>query len=389
MEKPQSFARRATFWLFVLTTLAIYVQVFLLMQEPRLRRENAPFAGVAFAFLLCGAVANRWCGRESTTLRNVSYFATQVVLGALLIFLSPVKGSVVLVLFPVISQAVVVLHRNAALVVTALFCFATVAQNASAYGWRHSTVNRLGALAAFGFTFWFSVVVVREEEARREAEALSARLEEANQKLRGYATQVEELATTRERNRLAREIHDGLGHYLTAIAIQNEAARAIFATEPERAVAALTKAHTLTQEALEDVRRSVQALRADAPPPPLLRQLEHLAAINAGAIVEVSILGEPRPLSLPIEHTLYRTMQEGLTNVRKHAHATRSVVTLDYRDAARVRMEIEDDGRGSEREKNAGFGLNGVRERVELLRGRMEIGPAKLGGFALRVEIPA
>jgi signal transduction histidine kinase len=103
-------------------------------------------------------------------------------------------------------------------------------------------------------------VAVREQRGRAEVQRLADELGVANRQLREYAGQVEELAAARERNRMAREIHDTLGHYLTAVNMQLEAARALLATDPEKAADGMSKALALTHEGLADVRRSVATL---------------------------------------------------------------------------------------------------------------------------------
>ncbi len=127
----------------------------------------------------------------------------------------------------------------------------------------------LSEAIVFSFTFIpavFFVVVfthlrLNEKRAREEAERLTAELERANRQLAAYAMQVEEMATTQERNRLAREIHDNLGHYLTVVNVQIEAARAVLAANPARAQDALAKAQKLTREGLTAVRQSVSTWR--------------------------------------------------------------------------------------------------------------------------------
>jgi signal transduction histidine kinase len=102
---------------------------------------------------------------------------------------------------------------------------------------------------------------INEQEARAQAEELTVQLEKANHRLAEYAPQVEELATANERNRLAREIHDNIGHGLTIVSVQLEAAKAVFRSNPERALDALEKAHELVRKGLASVRESVSALR--------------------------------------------------------------------------------------------------------------------------------
>ncbi len=245
-------------------------------------------------------------------------------------------------------------------------------------------------LAGIVFVVVFTQVAVSERRTRAEVERLAAELGEANRKLREYAVQAEELATAKERNRVAREIHDSLGHYLTVINVQIEAARAVMQSDRERALDALSKAQTLTQEGLAEVRRSVAALRAS---PTESRPLPEVVATlvdecrASGILTESLVTGTPRPLPPQAELTLYRAAQEGLTNVRKHAHASRADLTLDYSDAARVRLVVQDNGVGGNG-SSGGFGLLGLRERVQLLGGQVRTRTAAGQGFTLEVEVP-
>jgi len=239
---------------------------------------------------------------------------------------------------------------------------------------------------AFGsaeiFVLVFTEVVVRERQA-------SAELARANQKLTEYAAQAEELATTKERNRLAREIHDSLGHYLTVVHVHLEAAERQLDSDIARARQSLTRAVRLTHEGLDDVRRSVAALRAPAiegsPLPSVLAGLvDELSA--SGTRTQFHLVGTPRALSPPVELAVYRAVQEALTNVRKHAQASLADVGLEYGDG-QVRLRIRDDGRGAEPDPKLGFGLLGVRERARLIGGELEIKPRP--GFELVLTIPA
>jgi signal transduction histidine kinase len=321
--------------------------------------------------------------------RKLCYVALQLPLVSLLLFISPVPGNIGLLVLPLVSQVVFMLPWTLAALFSALLYLVTLAHIAAPYGWREAWSDSFGFLAAFVFVVAFSVIGQREARAREEAEALTGRLEEANRKLRESAAQAEELAVARERNRLAREIHDGLGHYLTTIAVQLEAAEALLGDQPSPAAEAVRKAAVLSQEALADVRRSVGALRVDAPRLPLVHQLEQLALADPQLLVAVSARGAVRDLAPAVEHALYRVAQEGLTNVRKHAGSPEVQVVLDFQAPAQVRLEVIDggDGPGAE-ETGAGFGLNGVRERIELLGGRMEAAARPEGGFALHVEVP-
>jgi signal transduction histidine kinase len=245
-------------------------------------------------------------------------------------------------------------------------------------------------LFAAAFTVFVTQFAVSGEAARTEVERMAAELSEANRKLRQYAVQAEELATVRERNRLAREIHDSLGHYLTVVNVQIEAARAMLDCDRTRALAALGRAQSLTQEGLQDIRRSVSALRASPlDRQPLAEALRTVAAEGqaSGLATEVQILGVARTLPPPAELTLYRAGQEGITNVRKHAQAHRICMVLDYRETERVKLGVSDDGAGAQ-DHAGGFGLLGLRERVQLLGGTVRVETSPGQGFRLEVEVP-
>jgi signal transduction histidine kinase len=214
---------------------------------------------------------------------------------------------------------------------------------------------------------------------------LAAELREANQKLREYASETGELATLRERGRLAREIHDSLGHYLTVVNVLIEAARAILDTEPQRADEIMHQAQTLTREGLTEVRRSVSELRnAPIDLKPLAETLESLVDESriTGIEAKLVVTGEPSLLSPEVNLTLYRAAQEGLTNVRRHAHASCVDLELDFSDPAKVRLRIEDDGVGGA-DTTRGFGLVGIRERVQMLGGEVFASGEPGAGFSL------
>jgi signal transduction histidine kinase len=200
---------------------------------------------------------------------------------------------------------------------------------------------------------------------------------------------VEELATTNERNRIAREIHDGLGHYLTVINMQIQAARAVQESDPARASEAMGKAGAMAQEALADVRRSVAALRASPTEnKPLTESIQALADETraAGIQTDFAVQGTPRPLSPQADLTLYRAAQEALTNIRKHAHASAVNIRLNY-DNGTVKLTVKDNGVGTAATDN-GFGLIGVRERTQLLNGQVNVNTAPGQGFSLEVSLP-
>ncbi len=240
-----------------------------------------------------------------------------------------------------------------------------------------------GSLLAGAFTAVSVGLYVREQQARAE-------LAEAHRQLRGYAEQAEELATTRERNRVARDIHDGLGHHLTVVRMQVQAARAVLPDDPARADAVLAKAQQQAGDALAEVRRSVAALREPRALPPLPEALAALAAESsaAGIATELELAGTARELDAEHSEALYRAAQEGLTNVRKHASAGSATVLLDFSAADAVTVEVRDDGQGTGDVGTPGFGLVGLRERAEALGGSLERRSVPGTGTTLRMAVP-
>jgi signal transduction histidine kinase len=237
----------------------------------------------------------------------------------------------------------------------------------------------LGTLVAVVFAAVITELLRREQVMRRE-------LAVAHEQLRDQAAQAERL-------RVARDIHDGLGHSLTVVATQLRAARALLTTGSRDLVGVddvLSKAEHQSTEALAEVRRSVGALREPRAAPPLVTALHDLAVESsaAGLPTRLTVTGDERPLADPAREALFRAAQEGLTNVRKHAGASRAELVLDYAADA-VRVEVRDDGRGAGTGDRGGVGLLGLRERAEDLGGRVELAPAPGGGCALTVEVPA
>jgi len=392
---------------FVVPVVAAYASTLLYPDSPL----RGPYALLLYAlgaaYLLIGLLVLPRLDRTSPRWLVLLYFTSQLALTAAILYLSRLTGFMVVILFPLASNALESLpQRQAALMwLVLLAVFAGV--DASLFGWLDAL--RGGPVVAAGIVFVgvFTYFAMSERAARDEAARLAAELGAANQKLREYAAQVEELATTQERNRLAREIHDSLGHYLTVINVQLEAAQVLLPADPERATTALRKAQALAQDGLTDVRRSVAALRtAPTGSRPLPEAVAELAeeCRAAGILTSLDVRGTPRPLAPQAEMTLYRAAQEALTNVRKHARASRADLTLDYQAADRVRLTVLDNGVGAAigaavangaadgagaapAEPDGGFGLLGLRERVQLIGGNVSVRSAPGEGFRLEVEV--
>ena len=241
----------------------------------------------------------------------------------------------------------------------------------------HWTVTALVWSAGFG---------LRTMERRAHASmrrAVEAEVGAAEQAMR---------AVLDERARIARELHDIVAHSVSSMVVQAGAAE-VGADDPDYVRSTVTSIRTTGNDALAEMRRLVSVLRVsdDAPltPQPRLESLPALVerATSAGTETRLSVTGTPRSLPAGLDLAVFRIIQESLTNVRKHAGATRCEVSLHY-GSDRVDVEIVDDGRGGDVDPStSGHGLIGMRERAGLYDGELSAGPRPGGGFAVRARL--
>jgi signal transduction histidine kinase len=365
---------------FAVVMLASYVMYFTTSGKNKSLEDNLLIIGLGLIYFGIGILVSSLIGQSRNPYAIAAYFLVQLPLGSWIIYLG--DSLPWLILLPLVGSAIELLPRPLVFLVCALILFAQLLPFYLLFGWETSIMWVMPFIAALVFVAAFTQMTVNEQKARAE-------LAQAHRKLREYAVQVEELAIAEERNRLAREIHDGLGHYLTAVNIQIKAALAMSEQDPALTQEALKKAQTLTQEALADVRRSISSLRQDMPGSgPLIETLGRMVEDTRASGVEATFRtdGSPRPLSSQVEFTLFRVGQEGLTNVRKHAHASSVDLCLEYLPNS-VRFSIQDNGAGAS-QTETGFGLMGLRERLELLGGHLTFTTSPGKGFLLQAELP-
>jgi signal transduction histidine kinase len=241
----------------------------------------------------------------------------------------------------------------------------------------------------FLMVWLFGFGLSRKLEEAREAEERAARVE------RRRAEEARN-AVAEERARIARELHDVVGHSVSVMTVQASGVRRLLRPDQEREREALLIVEQAGREALAEMRRLVGVLRRpeEAPalaPQPSLQYLDQLVenAREAGLPVDVRIEGEASELPAGVDLTAYRLVQEGLTNAMKHANATRAEVIVRYGPDG-VELIVSDDGRGSSdgKAESGGHGLVGMRERVAVYGGELEAGPSPSGGFTLHAHLP-
>jgi signal transduction histidine kinase len=264
-------------------------------------------------------------------------------------------------------------------------------------GWAFIVVLQTALTGFFGMA---GKKMMEEDRERRDLlDRLEAALEENAGLHAQLLTQAREAGVLDERQRIAREIHDTLAQGLTGIITQLEAAER-GAGRPEQWRRHLDQAQALARDSLGEARRSVQALRPEpleeATLPDALDELARRWSQTEAVELSFATTGEPRPLLAEVEATLFRVAQEALTNVAKHAGASKVGLTLSYTDQA-VLLDVRDDGvgfaprrrDGNGRRDGHGFGLDGMRQRLRRVAGSLAVESAPGDGTAVSASVPA
>jgi signal transduction histidine kinase len=252
----------------------------------------------------------------------------------------------------------------------------------------------------FMFIIFCAVVggLIRKLQVAREKQAeqyglLSKshqELSDVHEQLRSYSKQVEELTVIRERNQIAREIHDTVGHKITALIVQLQLAREYMSLDLEKSKETIQKCEELTRDALEEIRTSVRTLREDdgmnatflAATQSVLKEFSHMTRIQ----VSLDINGDLTNTPTSLQPTIIRIIQESLTNSKRHGDATRCQVSIDCSPDL-IGLVIDDNGKGAAKVQPS-FGLTNMRERVLEHGGSIQYESHTGKGFKVKVELP-
>lgn len=252
----------------------------------------------------------------------------------------------------------------------------------------YSIVNLVNSLNIILFIIYCVYVMNAQSGTIDEINKLNHELQSANGQLKEYAAMTERMTQTRERNRLAREIHDTLGHTLTGIATGIDAAMALMDVSPEQTRKQLELLSKVSRDGIKDVRRSVNELRPDA-----LERLSLEVAIRQmitemAQVSNVDIYFETEEKNMRFdedeENAIYRVIQESITNAVRHGKAKKIWITINKKNEELI-LEIKDNGIGCEQVKS-GFGTKHIRERIHMLNGHVEFDGRN--GFVVTAYIP-
>ena len=312
----------------------------------------------------------------ATAVAGSSFVDGKIISHGLIPILVSIAGFALMGLVPVRRQALAGLAIG-------IGVDAIVVHNDPVGGVANFVFTSIAFAVAWAIGFALSHKFREAEEAReRAARAEREREEQAR------------AAVADERARIARELHDVVGHSVSVMTVQASAVRMRLRPHQEKQREALLVVEQTGREALAEMRRMVGVLKRPEESPALAPQpsLEHLDKLvsharEAGLPVELRIEGEPEQLPAGVDLTAYRLIQEGLTNALKHARADRAEVVVRYSDG-HIELTVSDDGPGGGDGDKGGHGLVGMRERVSVYGGVLQAGPRAGGGYRLRARLP-
>jgi signal transduction histidine kinase len=369
-----------------LLDLTIYLIVMIMAIISFISLPGAAIKTTAIALCIAFGLVHGFGLRYVDTPRRLAvYFITQILIILALLKLASPSDVFNLFFYILALEAVMILPARPAITWIVGF-FIIDSLNTL---WNQGTRGIIGVLfyaAAFMLAASFGYALRQAEIARRRNEEL---LEE----LKATQRQLQNMAVTEERNRMAREMHDSLGHRLTVSIVQLEGAQRLIPTNPERATRMIGTMRDEMKEALAELRRTVSALRApivdNLPLDIALSTLSQTFQQNTGIPTHFSI--SPGFPGLPETHrlALYRAAQEGLTNIQRHAQARNAWMGL-HADDQKITLIMEDDGKGidGQIENRSGSGLLGLRERAMQLDGEMRLIERHDGGTQLIFTVP-
>src|SRR5262249_17540215 len=276
----------------------------------------------------------------------------------------------------------------AALALTAAVAATLSAATADTPG--RQTSATFGAVIAAGLSIGVWGLGAYAQTPRRDLPELEERAASAERE----REQLARIAVHEERASIARELHDIVAHSVSVMLVGVRGARDVLRTAPGRAEETLARVERSGEQSLTELRRILALLRepeqaAESRPQPSLAELNELVAgyRAAGLPVRLEVVGEPLPLPSGVELSVYRIVQEALTNALKHSDPANVTVMLAFR-GTRLELEIVDDGTPTLGAATTGQGIIGMRERVALLGGELETGQREGGGFRVAARLP-
>ena len=390
----QKVERDPRLFMWILTLVVSSMAVWSISQNPALR---TPLALSTFSFLVLVHILLHGY-LEKIARRPNALIWYVIVQGSLAFVISWMAGQIGMVFasfMGLLGEAVGLFGLNRrALLASVFYLMLTVVAISQTSGLISLGWTLLGIIPMIIFVVVYVTLYMRQAEAREQAQALLTELEAANRQLSEYATQVEDLTITAERQRMARELHDTLSQGLAGLILQLEAADAHLTKErPERAQEIIAQAMEQARATLANARRAIGDLRSSLDSSVLglgqaleaeVQRFEHATGLPCE--LEVQLSGE---LPSPIVETSLRIVSEALTNIARHAQASHAWVQVEEMDT-QLCLDVQDDGQGFDPEAvEAGhYGLLGMRERARLAGGGLDVSSEQGQGTMIKVWLP-
>lgn len=319
------------------------------------------------------------------------YIITITILTSLFYFFGVAPGLYLIIYFIISAQAMMLLPGRWGIAWIILLGLISAITFTITEGLQTGLLLMLVYSGGYLFFGIFGRALMDAQIEREKSQRLYLELQAAHEQLQDYVYRVEELAVTQERNRLAREMHDSLGHRLTVAAVQLEGAQRLIPKDPDKAAEMVDTVRQQVRQSLSELRQTVAALRDPIETGLSIQQaLERLVAgfeEGTGLVVHAT-LGSLPPLTDKLRLVLFRTVQEALTNVQRHAQATQVWLHLSHHFDA-ISLLVSDDGKGYPPDaERLGFGLRGIRERVAQVGGECHCELRQGGGAQLAVRLP-
>lgn len=380
------------FFLFMTLILA-GMYVYILFSTPELRQ---PGIFILYTLLMILHIALHWLAPllEARHKLIPFYIILQGVLAFTITYLSNNQGMVFALYLALIGEAIGILRMSAwGYPAIGYYLLLSLVNYGMIVGWEYTGWWAVGFLPIVVFIAIYITLYSRQSEARARAQALLEDLQVANRQLADYAAQVEDLSIANERQRMARELHDTLSQGLAGLILQLEAADAhLSKNHPQRAQEIVQQAMERARDTLSEARLAIGDLRQGKsgpgdPADDIRREAENFTQAS-GLPCEVEI-NLPETVSEDVYETVLRAVSEALTNITRHAHASRASIHLATQND-HLLLEICDNGRGFDPiSVQAGhYGLLGMRERVRLAGGTLQIRSEPQTGTQILISIP-
>ncbi|QIB27272.1 sensor histidine kinase [Caloranaerobacter azorensis] len=344
---------------------------------------------IFIVYMILGVIRRKLCNKYSTLF--MSFF-----IDILLIFLLEYNSRFLINYFlhsfyiVIILEASLTLKRDRSLIVGIVAVLISLIKSIMLIYYKSNLAN-ISEMAFFALINILTLIVTNfaqyNKEEKEKKELLYKELLKAHKKLKEYSDRVERLTIIEERNRIARDIHDTLGHKMTALIMQLEMSSYMIDENPEKAKQLIEEAKKQAREGLLSIRKVVETLRINddiSQGIDFIKQMADEFSKKTGTDIKFKIKGNQIKIPSNINTVLYRIIQESLTNAVRHGKATKINIEIVFKENS-VNFCIRDNGIGVDNIKE-GYGLKGIRERVEHFNGKVKF--ESRGGFEVKGYLP-